>query len=157
MLLEMIKNKEIEETTVTVEYRERDRQVNNLVDYISHLNDLDGQIMANAGDSLYQVNLHDILYMESVDRRTFGYTADKTYELSYKLYELEAHYHTLGFIRISKSCIVNLQKIHALKPDYGGKILVTMENKEKLYISRQYAPVIKEKLGIGGKKNERIS
>lgn len=157
MLLEIIENKKINETCVTVEYRERDKQVDSLVDYISHLNDMDENVFANAGNSLYQVNLHDILYMESVDRRTFGYTADKTYELNCKLYEIEELYRSLGFIRISKSCIVNLHKIHALKPDYGGKILVTMENREKLYISRQYAPVIKEKLGIGGKKNERIS
>lgn len=157
MLLKLIRNKEIKETSVTVEYRELDKQVNSLVDYISHLNDMGENVFANADDSLYQINIHDILYMESVDRRTFGYTADKTYELSCKLYEIEELYRSLGFIRISKSCIVNLHKIHALKPDYGGKILVTMENREKLYISRQYAPVIKEKLGIGGKKNERIS
>ena len=157
MLLELKRNKDIKETCVTVEYRERDKQVNSLVDYVSHLNKMDKLVMANAENSLYQVNLQDILYMESVDRRTFGYTAEKTYELNCKLYEIEELYQSLGFIRISKSCIVNLHKIHALKPDYGGKILATMENKEKLYISRQYAPVLKEKLGIGGKKNERIS
>ena len=55
-------------------------------------------------------------------------------------------------MRISKSCIVNLKKIHSLKPDFGGKILATMENNEKLYISRQYVSVLKEKLGLGGKR-----
>lgn len=152
MLLKLLENKKIKDTTVTVEYHERDKQVNKLVDYISHFKDVEERVMANAEGSLYQVNLHDILYMESVDRRTFGYTADKTYELNCKLYEIEEQYQFLDFIRISKSCIVNLQKIHALKPDYSGRILATMDNSEKLYISRQYAPIIKEKLGIGGKK-----
>ena len=81
MLLELKRNKDIKETCVTVEYRERDKQVNSLVDYVSHLNKMDKLVMANAENSMYQVNLQDILYMESVDRRTFGYTAEKTYEL----------------------------------------------------------------------------
>ena len=58
----------------------------------------------------------------------------------------------MDYMRISKSCIVNLKKIHSLKPDFGGKILATMENNEKLYISRQYVSVLKEKLGLGGKR-----
>ena len=77
---------------------------------------------------------------------------NEVYELGFKLYEIEERYKLMDYMRISKSCIVNLKKIHSLKPDFGGKILATMENNEKLYISRQYASVLKEKLGLGGKR-----
>ena len=70
----------------------------------------------------------------------------------YNYYEIEEKYQFTDMMRISKSTIVNLKKIDSLKPDFGGKILATMENGEKLYISRQYSPLLKEKLGIGGKR-----
>lgn len=94
----------------------------------------------------------DILYMEVVERTTFCYTAERVYELEEKLYELEEKCAHFDFMRVSKSYIMNLQRIRALKPDFGGKILATMENGEKLYISRQYTPVLKEKLGLGGRR-----
>lgn len=87
-----------------------------------------------------------------MERKTFCYTSDRVYELELRLYELEEKYGAMDFMRISKSLIVNLQRISSLKPDFGGKILATLENGEKLYISRQYAPVLKEKLGLGGRK-----
>ena len=68
-----------------------------------------------------------------------------------RLYEIEEKYKNIDYIRISKSSIVNLNKIKSIRPDFGGKILATMENKEKIYISRQYVQNFKKKLGIGGK------
>lgn len=90
------------------------------------------------------------MYFETVDRKTFCYTADGVYEITLKLYEIEEKYENTDYIRISKSSIVNLNKIKSIRPDFGGKILATMENNEKIYISRQYVPVLKRKLGIGG-------
>ena len=98
----------------------------------------------------YCIEQESILYFETVDRKTFCYTADGVYEITLKLYEIEEKYENTDYIRISKSSIVNLNKIKSIRPDFGGKILATMENNEKIYISRQYVPVLKRKLGIGG-------
>ena len=152
MLLELIENQKSEKTKVTVEYKEKDEQVNKIIDFVKHLDAVENSFTASSEGKIFNVGINEILYIESVDRKTFGYTANQVYELGYKLYEIEEKYQLFDYIRISKSCIVNLQKIHSLKPEFGGKILVTMENNEKLYISRQYAPALKEKLGLGGSK-----
>lgn len=152
MLLKLKENRSIENTTITIEYREKDEQVNKLIDFVEHLEKMEHSFTASAGGKIYIISTDDILYVESVDRKTFGYTANEVYELGCKLYEIEERFKLLNYIRISKSCIVNLKKIHSLKPEFGGKILATMENKEKLYISRQYAPVLREKIGLGGKR-----
>lgn len=152
MILNLIKNIQVAQTTVTVEYRQKDEQVNKLIDFVEHLDDVENCITASADGKIYSLSTSDILYIESVDRKTFCYTVDEVYELRFKLYEIEERYKRMDYIRISKACIVNLQKIHSLKPDFGGKILATMENGERLYISRQYASVLKEKLGLGGKR-----
>ena len=55
-------------------------------------------------------------------------------------------------MRISKSTVINLNRIKSIRPDFGGKILATMENGEKVSVSRQYANEFKTKLGIGGNR-----
>lgn len=70
------------------------------------------------------------------------------YETPLKLYELEEQLSSHGFFRASKSVIINFNQIKALKPDLDGRILVTMNNNEKLVVSRQYALTIKQMLGV---------
>lgn len=152
MLLKLIENMKIEETQVTVEYREQDEPVKKLIAFVEHLEEGTNGLVGSCDGKIYPLKPEDILYMEAMERKTFCYTAERVYELEEKLYELEKKYVHLDFMRISKSYIINLQRIQALKPDFGGKILATMDNGEKLYISRQYAPILKEKLGMGGRR-----
>lgn len=152
MILKLVQNHLIEKTKVTVEYKEKDEQVDRIIEFVNHIDDLQNAIIASSDGKLFNLSINEILYIESVERKTFCYTADGVYESSCKLYEIEEKYSVFDYMRISKSCIVNLKKIRSLKPDFGGKILATMENDEKLYISRQYAPILKEKIGLGGKR-----
>ena len=94
------------------------------------------------------VDKQDVLYVESVDKRSFLYTADEVYESNLKLYELEELLDPSGFFRSAKSQIINIAKIKSLCPDFGGRIEVEMENGEKVIISRQYAGGFKERIGL---------
>ena len=89
-----------------------------------------------------------ILYIESVDHRTFFYCDDLVCETPLRLYELELCLSGAGFVRASKAVIVNLSQVRSLRPDFGGRLILTMNNGEKLFASRQYAKGIKENLGI---------
>ena len=94
------------------------------------------------------VDRHDVLYIESVEKQCFVYTADDVCETNLKLYELEEMLDTAGFFRSAKSQIINIAKIKALCPDFGGRIEAEMENGEKVVISRQYAKQFKERIGL---------
>lgn len=72
-------------------------------------------------------------------------------EVKLRLYELETFLSEKDFIRISKSQIVNINKIKALKPELNRTILATMCNGEQLYISRKYVKAIRNVLAVGGK------
>jgi DNA-binding LytR/AlgR family response regulator len=152
MRLKLVENKEMEETQVTIEFQEKDESVKRLVTFVEHMEKQENGLWGSNDGVIFPLKIEDVLYMEAMERKTFCYTAEGVYELEEKLYELEEKYRELDFMRISKSNIVNMQRIRTLKPDFGGKILVTMDNGEKLYISRQYAPIMKEKLGWGGKR-----
>ena len=92
------------------------------------------------------LDVRDILYIDTVDKRTFLYTGKAVYESALRLYELEEGLRNLDFFRIGRSTIVNFYRIRSIRPELGGRLLVTVDNGERLYVSRQYAAGIKEKL-----------
>lgn len=151
MIIKIIENPDIKETVITIECSKADKNILKTAELIKQ-SDNNGKIVGTLTGEFFSIALENILYFEAVDRKTFCYTADGVYEIPLRLYEIEEKYEYSDYIRISKFCIANLNKIKSLKPDFGGKLLATVENGEKIYISRQYVPVLKEKLGIGGKK-----
>lgn len=106
------------------------------------------QLIARKNDEIYLLDIADVIYIESVDRTCFIYTADEIYESDFRLYELEQQLEEYGFVRVSKSFLIHLQKIHSLKADINRKIRITMSNGEQIMASRQYADELKKRLGV---------
>lgn len=120
-------------------------EVTRLKEYIELF---DNKLQVNKGNEICFVNLSDVLYFESVDNRTFLYTESDVMEVKKRLYELELMLSPKDFLRISKSQIVNINKISSLKPELNRTILVTMCNGERLYISRKYVRTIRNLLSV---------
>ncbi len=113
-----------------------------------HIEMFDKKLQGKKDNELYFVNSSDVLYFESVDNRTFLYTRDDVMEIRQRLYELEIILSDKDFIRISKSQIININKVASLKPEINRTILATMCNGEQLSISRKYVPAIRSLLSI---------
>ena len=92
------------------------------------------------------LDVKDILSIDTTDKKTFLYTETAVYESALRLYELEDGLRELDFLRAGRSVIVNFRKIKSIRPELGGRMLVTMDNGEQVYVSRQYAGELKEKL-----------
>lgn len=106
------------------------------------------RITATKGTDIVQVAPKEIYYFEAVDNKIFLYLEKEVYETKLKLYELEEKFQGTDFLRVSKSVILNLSKVKSLSPAFNGRFEATMRNGEKLIVSRQYVPVLKEKLGL---------
>lgn len=89
-----------------------------------------------------------VLYFESVDKKTFFYTAEEVFETQMWLYEIEDKLACCGFVRAGKSVILNLKEVNSLRSEIGGRMLATLSNGERAVISRAYAPRIKQLLGL---------
>lgn len=118
-------------------------EVRGIVEYISKAG---ATLTGYINDAIAQVNLRDILYVESVDSRTFAYTQSDVFMLKYKLYEFEDLYTQRHFFRCSKAFIINLMKIDTVKPILNGRYCATMCNGEEIIISRQYVSLLKRNL-----------
>jgi len=99
---------------------------------------------------LHVINPKDVFYFESVDNKVFIYCKDKVFESRLKLYEIEAEYKNGDFFRATKSTILNITKIASISPIFYGKFEASLQNGEKVLISRQYVPVLRKKLGLWG-------
>lgn len=144
MEVEIVHNRR-EGIGVTIDCPSMDESVERLK---KHIEQFDDRIKGNLDGKLCFVKLKDIFYFDSVDNRTFLYTQNQCVEVMFRLYELEDMLAERDFIRISKSQIVNIQKIKSLMPQMNRTLLITMNNEERLCISRRYVKSMKDKLGI---------
>lgn len=97
---------------------------------------------------IHLIEPSEVFYFEYVDQKVFVYCKTKVYEIKNKLYELENMLPKEDFIRVSKACILNLNKINSLAPVLGGRFEAYLKNGEKIIISRQYVNNLKEALGL---------
>jgi DNA-binding LytR/AlgR family response regulator len=105
-----------------------------------------GNIEGFKEEKQYRIALSDLYYIEAVDEKTFLYLEKDCYESKRRLYEFEELLSDRSFARISKSVIVNMMKITAIKPALNSRFMCQLKNGEKIIISRKYVPDIKEKL-----------
>lgn len=106
-------------------------------------------IPANYDGEMVNVAIEAILYIESVDKKTFIYTENKVLMTDKRLYELEEILDKKDFFRCSKSTIIHLNKVERLKPEITRNIIATLTNGEHVVVSRRYAGELKKLLGIG--------
>lgn len=79
--------------------------------------------------------------------KTAIYAKTKRYESGKRLYEFEEQLRN-GFMRISKSTVVNLKHIEYVEPTLGGLMLLVLKNGCKDHISRKYWHTFKTHLGL---------
>ncbi|MBQ4522250.1 MAG: LytTR family transcriptional regulator DNA-binding domain-containing protein [Lachnospiraceae bacterium] len=85
------------------------------------------------------IDTKNILYIETVDGKTFAYTKDNVLKLEYTLTQVEQLLNDINFFRCSKSMIINIDKVDSLKSLPSNRIDAKMVNGEHIIISRTYA------------------
>lgn len=135
----------LEQTEVVVRCKRLDGQISRLVELLRLS---DARLTGEKDGQTCILDGAEVLYIDTVDRGTFLYTAGGVYETRLRLYELEEQLAGWDFVRVSKSAIVNFDQVKSLRPDFGSRLLLTMSNGEVVVANRQYVPAIKKKLGL---------
>ncbi len=145
MKIEIDIDEKYPDTEVLIRARRFTREVEKLA---ALMRLIDMQIGVRQGEETYLLDAEKILYIETVDRKTFVYTQTETYESELKLYEIEQELLEHDFLRISKQTVVNIRAIRSLRTDINRKIRVTLKNGEQIVVSRMYADELRRKLGL---------
>ena len=138
------------EPQVSVTYDEMTPEVERVIDFLKG-NRL--RLTGKVGDETVVVNAADILYIESVDDKTFAYTSEQVVQLKYSLAALTEMLNDIRFFRCSKSMILNIDKIERLKSLPSNRIDATMKGGEHILITRTYATELRRRLQ-GGRGHE---
>lgn len=102
----------------------------------------------NEHREMLPLSVSKVVYCETVEEKTFVYTHDGIYQTALSLAELEDRWGDLGLFRAGKSSVVNLHEIQKLKNCGSGRIEALLTTGEKMVISRRYAPILRERLGL---------
>lgn len=97
------------------------------------------------------LDVNKILYIESVDGRTYAYTDEDVFAMDDTLNKLGQFLRGINFFRCSKSMIINIDKVQSLKSLPSNRIDAVMCNGEHIMISRTYASDFRKRLKGGGK------
>lgn len=149
MLLKLEQDTAQKEIEVSLRFAEMNQEVRRL---ISLIQSADTQIRCTANGAEKLLNASDIYYIESVDKRTFLYCETKVYHTDLRLYQLLEMLSSLGFVQISKSCILNINVLDFVRPMLNSRMEATLKNGERLNVSRKYLVNIKKELQEGLQK-----
>lgn len=97
-------------------------------------------------NSEYYLALTDILFFETEGETVYAHTQSDSFKIKHRLYELEKLLPPT-FVRISKSSIVNSEKIYSITRNIATSSLIEFPGTHKhVYVSRKYYPALKEKM-----------
>ena len=137
---------ETAEEEVVIRCRERDARTVSLERAVESIIGCSTDMMLTLGDTEYYIPKKELLFFETYDGKVTAHTADRMLYTSYKLFELESIM-PKSFVRVSKSCIVNIDAIGAIAKNLTGASRVMFRGTEKaVYVSRSYYKVLKEKI-----------
>ena len=106
----------------------------------------DQRLVVSDRGTLRLIDPPEVLYCESVDDRTFVYTAAGVYGVGQTLTAIADAFSRLGFFRCSRSMVVNLTAMETLKSGANGRIIATLVNGERIVVSRRYAGALRDRL-----------
>ncbi len=139
---------EYTETEIIIKCRCIDREVEKIIEFFNKSEKNENLLTVQTDETTKKIKFEDIFYFESVDERTFVYTDDNVYRCREKLYELEEMLKDSPFVRISKSCILNMDCLDSIRASFNGKLEALLINGERVIINRHYVPDFKRKFGL---------
>lgn len=122
-----------------------DESVQQLAEQLQQGDSTHAQLQFYKGATEYYISLADILFFETEGRQVNAHTVDDIFETHQHLYELEDLLPG-AFMRISKSAILNTDRIFALTHSISSSLVEFQNTPKQVYVSRKYYPVLKQRL-----------
>ncbi|MGM0216037.1 LytTR family DNA-binding domain-containing protein [Enterococcus sp. AZ109] len=99
-------------------------------------------------DGYQLVRQESIVYVEVLQKEITIYLLDGQLVVRQSLASLEGLLDASKFLRISKSTIINVEKLQRLEIAFSGNYYGFLQNGHKVVISRRYFQTLKEKINF---------
>lgn len=138
--------KDLKNICITIDAPELTEEVQNIIDYISNISKKQSQIIADKDNKIYILELKDVICFFSKDKYNYVRTVNGIYRIKMKLYELEEVLDKNDFIKISNSCIVNINQVECFDISILGTIVVKLKDDTKENVSKRNIKKVKQML-----------
>lgn len=126
-----------DEFHIELQYSSENPNLKHFIEYINNyeLNNKNKVIVLSDDYNLLEIKYSDIIIFYSDKKYNYCKTKSGKYRIKSKLYELEKM--DLNFIRISKSCIVNINHVEKFDISETGKIIIKLDDCTEEVVSRR--------------------
>lgn len=127
----------IREPYITINAPEFTEEIQDIINYITGIDSVPNQLLVTKNNEIYFIELNKIICFFSKNKCVYVRTKDDIYKIKYKLYELENIFNIKDFIRISNSCIINMNQIVCFDASILGTITVKMKDNTQETVSKR--------------------
>ena len=107
------------EESVTIRYKDLTPPINKILTILSGE---DNRLRGRTDEGEVFITADEILYLESVDDKVFAYTGDKVVRIDGSLNTFLSRQEDESFFRCSKSMVINVGRVSALKSLSSNRI-----------------------------------
>lgn len=112
-------------------------ELQKIITNLSNISSVKEEVVATKNNEIFLLNAKDILYFYSDEKYNYAKVKEETYRIKEKLYELEENLPKNRFIRISNSCIVNIEKTVSFDASLVGSLVAKMQDGSKQEVSKR--------------------
>ncbi|PID02691.1 LytTR family transcriptional regulator [Sporosarcina sp. P2] len=98
-------------------------------------------------DEWFPIPLDQVSYIESLHKKTWFYTADENYNISFTLKDLHLRLPRC-FLRIHRSYIINMNCIEKISRDFSSNLVIKLIDGTELPVSQTYLNEVRALLGF---------
>lgn len=106
-----------------------------LNDFIQYIEKFERKVIVTKENELIEIPIKEIRYFYSDKKYNYCKTAKGEFKIKSKLYELEKI--NVDFLRISKSCVINVQEVKCFDLSETGKIIVRFYDGTEQFVARR--------------------
>lgn len=152
--VDIFENSSKEHKTFSINENKPERTTTSVYQNIRQVEDVEEQINSNNDYTIYalkdgayvKVKKDNVMYFESFDKTVNVVLKSGEYEVKNTLLELEKLLAGSNFMRVSKSVLLNLDKVVAVRPEPDRTVVAILSTKQTVCVSRKYAKDFRDKM-----------
>lgn len=140
---------QLSEPLITVEYKEKNKNIENLIEYISDFRGNNTDLISiKSNDQILIINKSSIDLIEIEGSRLYIYTGNEIIKTNERLVNIKHKLASNDFIQISKQALININSLISLSNSFSGNMMAKLQNNRKSSVSRRYVNNLTDRLGI---------
>lgn len=138
MKINQFQDETLADEYLDIYYRDYTDKIESIIESVTRI--VDEKIRVKMAESYGYIAISKVYYVESVDRKYVANLKDESLQLQtdVTLKELADRYLEMGFVRVSKSTLLNINKVDKVMMDLNMRMLAHLKNGEVIQINRSY-------------------